>query len=150
MFIGLEIYELWNILVRQEGVGTMASARVTEEQRELYRTHAEVLQVLANPLRHELVHLLAEADRSAGELVTMTGASKSNVSQHIAQLRAYGLVQTSKQGRSVTYRLAYPQLAEACRLIDEILLDQARKSARLHGQSARSESADADGDGRFA
>jgi ArsR family transcriptional regulator len=97
--------------------------------------HAEVLHVLSNPLRHEIVHRLAEAPRTATELVGLTGASKSNVSQHVALLKAYGLVSATRDGRSVTFALAYPQVAQACALIDEVLLDQARRG--LAAQNVR-------------
>ena len=105
------------------------------DERELYRRHAEVLGVLANPLRHEIVHCLMEGDRTAGELIALTGASKATVSQHVSLLRAYGLVDAERQGRGVRYRLAYPQLGGACRLIDEVLLDQADKASRLVGRA---------------
>ena len=112
----------------------MAHDTTTATERELFRRHAEVLHVLSNPVRHEIVHRLSEADRTVGELVTLTGASKSNVSQHLALLRAHGLVRPERTGRSISYRLAYPQLADACHLIDEILLDQADKASRLFSE----------------
>jgi len=121
----------------------MARGSATAAELETFRKHSEVLHVLSNPLRHELVHRLAESDRSASELVDITGASKSNISQHIALLRTYGLVEARRDGRSVSYCLTYPQLAEACRLIDQILLDQANKGARLFGQPPTAEPADA-------
>jgi ArsR family transcriptional regulator len=105
-----------------------------QSERELFRKHAELFGVLANPLRHEIVHRLAESDRTGSELVALTGASKATVSQHVSLLRAYGLVAAERRGRSITYRLAYPQLAGACRLIDEVLLDQARQASRLVGR----------------
>ena len=112
----------------------MAQGTATLTELEIFRRHAEVLHVLSNPVRHEIVHRLAEADRTVGELTALTGASKSNVSQHLALLRAYGLVEAERSGRSITYSLTYPQLADACRLIDEILLDQADKASRLFTQ----------------
>jgi ArsR family transcriptional regulator len=110
----------------------MTQGTATPNELDLFRRHAEVLHVLSNPLRHEIVHRLAEAERTVGGLVEATGASKSNVSQHLALLRAYGLVQPVRDGRSVTYRLAYPQVAQACALIDEILRDQAAKTAAAY------------------
>ena len=107
----------------------MTQGTATPQERDLFRRHAEVLHVLSNPLRHEIVHRLAETDRTVGDLVKATGASKSNVSQHLALLRAYGLVQPVRNGRSVTYQLVYRQVAQACALIDEILRDQAAKAA---------------------
>jgi len=112
----------------------MAQGAATTTEREIFRRHAEVLHVLSNPVRHEIVHRLSEADHTVGELTALTGASKSNVSQHLALLRVYGLVEAERSGRSISYRLAYPQLADACRLIDEILLDQADKASRLFTQ----------------
>ena len=112
----------------------MAQGTATTTERELFRRHAEVLHVLSNPVRHEIVHRLSEADRTVGELTALTGASKSNVSQHLALLRVYGLADADRKGRSITYHLAYPQLADACRLIDEILLDQADKASRLFSE----------------
>jgi len=109
------------------------SGTASADELELLAKHAEVLHVLSNPLRHEIVHRLAETPRTVTELVTLTGASKSNVSQHISLLRTHGLVDAARDGRSITFSLAYPQLTEACRLIDEILLDQANRAARLHG-----------------
>jgi ArsR family transcriptional regulator len=118
------------------------SGTASADELELFRSHAEVLHVLSNPLRHEIVHRLAEAPRTVTELVMLTGASKSNVSQHLSLLRSHGLVDAARDGRSVTFSLAYPQLAEACRLIDEILLDQANRAARLHAPQSN-EPADA-------
>jgi DNA-binding transcriptional ArsR family regulator len=112
----------------------MTHGTATATERELFRRHAEVLHVLSNPVRHEIVHRLAEADRTVGELTALTGASKSNVSQHLALLRVYGLVEAERSGRSISYCLTYPQLSDACRLIDEILLDQADKASRLFSQ----------------
>ena len=109
----------------------MSGGTATITELELFRKHAEILHVLSNPLRHEIVHRLAEDPRTVTGLVELTGASKSNVSQHIALLRAYGLVHAERHGRTIVYRVAYPQLAEACHLIDEILLDQATRGAAL-------------------
>ena len=81
----------------------MAQDATTATERELFRRHAEVLHVLSNPVRHEIVHRLSEADRTVGELVRLTGASKSNVSQHLALLRATGSWNpNAPAGRSAT------------------------------------------------
>ncbi len=109
----------------------MCAGTATETERALFRQHAEVLHVLSNPLRHEIVHRLAEAPRTVTSLVALTGASKSNVSQHLTLLRAYGLVTAERDGRTVTFTLAYPQIAQACALIDEVLSEQARRQLEV-------------------
>jgi DNA-binding transcriptional ArsR family regulator len=103
----------------------------SDEQRATYRAHADVMRVLASPLRHEIVHHLVAGERTGSELVGLTGASKANVSQQVTVLRQCGLVETRRDGRSVVFRLAYPELAQACALIDKVLADQARRKTRL-------------------
>lgn len=103
----------------------------SDEQRATYRAHADVMRVLASPLRHEIVHHLAAAERTGTDLVGLTGSSKANVSQQVTVLRQYGLVEARREGRSVVFSLAYPELAQACALIDKVLADQARRNARL-------------------
>jgi hypothetical protein len=50
------------------------------------------------------------------------------------------MVPTSKDGVPVL-RLAYPQLAQACALIDEVLADRAARNARLFVKPADEEGA---------
>jgi DNA-binding transcriptional ArsR family regulator len=107
--------------------GTIADT----DAKDVYSAHAEVLHVLSNPVRHEIVHHLAAGPQSVTSLVALTRASKANVSQHLALLRSHGLVTAERSGRSVTFTLAYPQLAQACALIDEVLADQASRNVRL-------------------
>lgn len=108
-----------------------AGRQPTSDARAVYAAHAEVLRVLSNPLRHEIVHHLAAGDQTVTSLVALTGAGKASVSQHVALLRSHGLVAADRRGRIVLFRLAYPELAQACALIDEVLADQAAVNARL-------------------
>lgn len=55
--------------------------------------------------------LLEEQDASVGELVTHTGATQPNMSNHLAVLRSAGLVTYRRQGRVVRYQLASPEVA---------------------------------------
>jgi DNA-binding transcriptional ArsR family regulator len=114
-----------------KGGGVMPGKGADRGAKDVYAAHAEVLHVLSNPVRHEIVHRLAAGPQSATSLVALTGASKANVSQHLALLRTHGLVTAERRGRSVTFTLAYPQLGQACQLIDEILADQASRNVRL-------------------
>ena len=104
-----------------------------EGEREVFRRHAEVFHVLSNALRHEIVHRLAQGPRTVSSLVEECDASKSSISQHLAILRAYGLVEQRREGRTIQFSLRYPELAEACRLVDAVLADQGERSLRLHG-----------------
>lgn len=91
------------------------------ESRQRYAIHAGVFAALANPTRHEIVHLLCEGDRTPADLAAALEISGPNLSQHMAVLQREGLVKRSRAGGQVWFQVIDPRLAEACVLIDEIL-----------------------------
>ena len=70
-----------------------------------------VLRSLAHEGRLLVLCYLAEAgELSVGELVDRIGLSQSALSQHLARLRAEGLVATRKSAQTVYYRVAEPRI----------------------------------------
>jgi ArsR family transcriptional regulator, arsenate/arsenite/antimonite-responsive transcriptional repressor / arsenate reductase (thioredoxin) len=72
------------------------------------RTHPpEILSVLSDALRWQLVSELGRSDRRVGELVELVGKPQNLVSYHLAELRRVGIVtgrRSSADGRDVYYR----------------------------------------------
>jgi DNA-binding transcriptional ArsR family regulator len=58
------------------------------------------LAAIADPTRRRIVELLAERDRTAGELVKEFDVSAPAISQHLNVLRDAGLVVTRAEGQS--------------------------------------------------
>ena len=58
-----------------------------------------------------LLRLVLEGDASVGDLVTRTGVSQPNMSNHLAVLRFAGMVISRRHGRIVRYELASPEVA---------------------------------------
>ena len=91
--------------------------------------NAAYLTVLANAKRIEIVCLLEGREFSVGALAERVHLSQSALSQHLAKLRAQGLVATRRDGQTIYYRLA-------CGLAPRVLglLDDARgNDTRGHG-----------------
>ncbi|WP_084957900.1 metalloregulator ArsR/SmtB family transcription factor [Thermoactinospora rubra] len=65
----------------------------------------DVFGALASPVRRELVQLLLERPRSAGELAANFSMSRPSVSEHLKVLRDAGLVSERRYGRRRLYRL---------------------------------------------
>jgi DNA-binding transcriptional ArsR family regulator len=63
------------------------------------------LAALADPTRRRIVELLAEGERSAGELAAHFDAARPGVSRHLRVLREHGLVHTRVDGRRRLYTL---------------------------------------------
>ncbi len=63
-----------------------------------------LLRVLAEPRRQEILRLVWERERSAGDIASRVDVSFSAVSQHLAKLRQAGVVQVRRDGRQRFYR----------------------------------------------
>ncbi len=75
---------------------------------------AEAVKVLKS-IAHEgrllvLCYLSEAGEMSVGELARRVGLSQSALSQHLAKLRAEGLVATRKQAQTVFYRIDQPKV----------------------------------------
>src|SRR5574340_1511464 len=96
-----------------------------------YEMQAEICKTLTNPKRIEILNTLKSEEKTVTELVNALGASKANVSQHLAVMRHKGILATRRDGVNIFYRVANPKVIEACALMKEVLFEQqtARKKA---------------------
>ena len=67
---------------------------------------AGLLTALANAHRLAILCELVEGERSVGALVEAVGLTQSALSQHLAKLRAAGIVATRRDAQTIYYRLA--------------------------------------------
>jgi len=74
---------------------------------------SSVFKALADPTRRQVLALLRERPMSAGELAGHFDVSKPTMSAHFAVLREAGLIDASKNGKSVIYQLRMSVLEEA-------------------------------------
>lgn len=102
-----------------------------EQERQLYRLQAELCQVLAEPTRLEILHLLGERPRAVKELVEATGQRQAKISQHLSILRQRGIVRTERLGTEIRYSLETPRILDACQITREILLQRFDQQRRL-------------------
>jgi DNA-binding transcriptional ArsR family regulator len=73
----------------------------------------DVFEAVAEPHRRELLDLLAEGARSAGELVAgLPGLTQPAVSRHLRILREVGLVEVRPDGQRRIYALRADGLRE--------------------------------------
>ena len=103
---------------------------------EIYQLQAEVLKTLASPRRLEILHRLAEGPCEVGRLAEELGLSQPNVSQHLAVLRAAGIVEAERDGREVRYRLVDPDVIVACSIMRGVLQRRIRRLAGISDDAA--------------
>jgi len=73
---------------------------------------SDVLKALADPLRMQILRLLADEALCTTHLAEETGARQTNLSNHLKILRDSGLVDTEPCGRFTYYTLR-PEALEA-------------------------------------
>jgi len=78
----------------------------------LYELIAHVGKAAANPVRLEILDLLAQAPRTVEAIAGDIGQSIANTSHHLQVLRGARLVDTEKAGLYVTYRLTDALVAD--------------------------------------
>ena len=78
----------------------------------LYKLKAEFFKTLGHPARIRTLELLAQGDHSVSDLQAEVGLESSHMSQQLAVLRRAGVVTARKQGNSVIYSLASPDVAD--------------------------------------
>jgi rhodanese-related sulfurtransferase len=76
----------------------------------LFDEFARAAKALASGRRIELVDVLANGERTVEALASEVGLSTANTSQHLQVLRQAGLVTARREGTSVHYRLAAPEV----------------------------------------
>ena len=72
-----------------------------------------VFKALADPTRRKVLELLRQRPMTAGELSDEFAVSKPTMSAHFAVLREAGLIDATKQGATITYRLKLSVLEDA-------------------------------------
>ncbi|OBH15214.1 transcriptional regulator [Mycolicibacter sinensis] len=94
----------------------------------LHQVKAEFFKTLGHPTRIRVLELLAERDRTVGELLPEIGVEASNLSQQLAVLRRAGVVMATKEGNTVVYSIASPVITEllavARKALTGLLADQ--------------------------
>ena len=100
---------------------------------EIDALQAEFLKTLANPRRLRILHLLAAGPVGVASLATQLGISQPNASQHLAVMRAAGVVEAERDGREVRYRIADPEIVVACGIVHAVLERRFERLAGLAG-----------------
>jgi ArsR family transcriptional regulator len=98
---------------------------------EVTQLHADLCSALADPHRILMLYMLAETPRNVTELAELVSVTQPTASRHLKILRERGLVQATRQGASVEYRLIDHRLIEALDLLRAILRDRLTYRASL-------------------
>jgi DNA-binding transcriptional ArsR family regulator len=80
----------------------------------------QMLKELANENRLMIMCALSESEQSVSELNQRIDLSQSALSQHLARLRARGMVQTRRMGQTIYYSLPETEAVDIIRLLHDL------------------------------
>lgn len=86
---------------------------------------ARLLKLLASEQRLAILCRLVEGEASVGVLAEHAGLAQSATSQHLAKMRAEGLVETRREAQTIYYRLEDPAASKVLATLAEIYRGEA-------------------------
>lgn len=93
---------------RRRLAGTAATGMADLQKNAVHVT--ALLKAIANPARLIILCQLVDGERSVGALERAVGLSQSAISQHLAVLRRGDVVASRRDGQTVFYSLASPDV----------------------------------------
>lgn len=89
--------------------------------RPIYDVKAQFFKTLGHPARIRVLEILAGGPRSVSELQPDVGLESSHLSQQLAVLRKAGVVRAEREGSSMVYSVADPQIFELLSVAKQII-----------------------------
>ena len=93
----------------------------------------DALKALAHPVRLRILQALSGTERNVGEVDDIAAIGQPTLSQQLAELRDAGIIEGTREGKAVIYRVTDPriiQLVLALRDLYKDLSDVTGKKSR--------------------
>jgi DNA-binding transcriptional ArsR family regulator len=87
---------------------------------------SDMMKALSHEARLVILCLLAEGERSVGEIERVLQLRQPAVSQQLARLRAEGMVKTRREGKNIYYSLARTEVREVIGALHRAFCTQSR------------------------
>jgi DNA-binding transcriptional ArsR family regulator len=92
---------------------------------------ADLFRALAHPARIRALEVLADGERSVGEMQPLVGIESSHLSQQLGVLRRAGLVTTRKDGTTVIYAVKDAATVELLAVAKRLLINSLSETQEL-------------------
>jgi ArsR family transcriptional regulator, arsenate/arsenite/antimonite-responsive transcriptional repressor len=64
-----------------------------------------VFEALAHPIRREILEMLKDGSRNAGDIASAFAITKPTLSVHLSKLREAGLIRSERRGNTIIYSI---------------------------------------------
>jgi len=87
---------------------------------ETLQNMSDLLKILAHPIRIKLLLLLSKELNTVSELLKILDVRQPNLSQHLTLLKRVKILKTKRDGKSVYYYIAYPEIQDIINKVKEL------------------------------
>lgn len=98
---------------------------------EITQLQADMCSAFTDPTRILILYLLHEAPHNVTELASQMNIPQPTVSRHLKVLRDHGLVQTARNGVTITYSIVDDRLIQSLEILRVVLHDTLTSKANL-------------------
>ena len=81
---------------------------------------SKILKAIGNAKRLEIAFVLREGEMKVGDLEKRIGLSQSALSQHLAIMRAEGIVQTRRKAQTIYYSIRNEKVLKILSLLENM------------------------------
>lgn len=115
-------------VVREKRIATSEKRSVTTVGEQMIdgakvREAASCLKTLAHEFRLSVMCSLVDGEKNVQQLMKVTGASQSNLSQHLAKMRDKGLLESRREANQIFYRIADLKMLEILKALHSVYCD---------------------------
>ncbi len=89
-------------------------------RKDFYIKEAKILKALAHPTRLLILNMIKDRDVCVCELQKASGDDISTISKHLSVLKNAGLVNITRKGKWIYYKLACPCILDFLKCVREI------------------------------
>jgi DNA-binding transcriptional ArsR family regulator len=104
---------------------------LTKQKQLLFEKQAEIAKAIAHPLRIAIIDFLKDGPQCVCDIAEHVRSERSNVSRHLSVMVHAGLLEYSKEGLKVIYRLKCPCVVDFFSCVTGILREQLNDSKKL-------------------
>ena len=88
--------------------------------KETYDSECEICKILSNENRLKILMSLDKKGMTVSDIVKKTKLPQSVVSQHLSMIKLRDVLYTEKKGKFTVYKIKYPEVLEAFKIIGEV------------------------------
>lgn len=89
---------------------------------------ASFLKSIAGPTRLKILRSLHDKEKTVSEIIDEVRASQSNISKHLATLSWAQIVTSRREGTSIYYKIADPNVTLICDTVCRSIAEQIQQS----------------------